>query len=55
MADSLSALSLPPWPGDGEPPRIAAGPRIGVDYAGEDALLPWRFTLTDEGGKYVSL
>lgn len=55
VADSLSALSLPPWPGDGEPPRIAAGPRIGVDYAGEDALLPWRFTLTDEGGKYVSL
>ena len=22
---------------------IARGPRIGVDYAGEDALLPWRF------------
>jgi len=25
--------------------EIAAGPRIGVDYAGSDALLPWRFTL----------
>lgn len=23
--------------------RIIAGPRIGVDYAGEDALLPYRF------------
>lgn len=22
---------------------IVAGPRIGIDYAGEDALLPWRF------------
>lgn len=25
--------------------RIIAGPRIGVDYAGEDALLPYRFKL----------
>lgn len=24
---------------------IVASPRIGIDYAGEDALLPWRFTL----------
>lgn len=24
---------------------IVAGPRIGVHYAGEDALLPWRFRL----------
>lgn len=24
---------------------ILAGPRIGVDYAGEDALLPWRFRI----------
>lgn len=24
---------------------IVAGPRIGVGYAGEDAKLPWRFTL----------
>jgi DNA-3-methyladenine glycosylase len=25
---------------------IEASPRIGIDYAGEDALLPWRFTLS---------
>lgn len=25
--------------------EITASPRIGVDYAGEDALLPWRFRL----------
>jgi DNA-3-methyladenine glycosylase len=31
---------------------IAAGPRIGVDYAGEDALLPWRFWIKDN--KWVS-
>jgi DNA-3-methyladenine glycosylase len=24
---------------------IAATPRIGIDYAGEDALLPYRFVL----------
>ena len=23
--------------------EVIVGPRIGVDYAGEDALLPWRF------------
>lgn len=23
--------------------QIAAGPRVGIDYAGEDAQLPWRF------------
>ncbi len=27
--------------------NIIAGPRIGVDYAGEDALLPYRFRVTD--------
>lgn len=31
---------------------IAAGPRIGVAYAQEDALLPWRFFVN--GNKYVS-
>lgn len=25
--------------------HIVSSPRIGIDYAGEDALLPWRFTL----------
>jgi DNA-3-methyladenine glycosylase len=24
---------------------ILSSPRIGIDYAGEDALLPWRFTI----------
>lgn len=33
------------------PPRnIVAGPRVGVDYAGQDAKLPWRFMAT-QGGK----
>ncbi|WP_276497723.1 DNA-3-methyladenine glycosylase [Pontibacter litorisediminis] len=31
---------------------IATGPRIGIDYAGEDALLPWRFWV--KGNKWVS-
>jgi DNA-3-methyladenine glycosylase len=29
------------------PRRIAASPRIGIDYAGEDATLPWRFTIRE--------
>ncbi|MFM8742542.1 MAG: DNA-3-methyladenine glycosylase [Cytophagales bacterium] len=32
--------------------RIMASPRIGIDYAGEDARLPWRFTLS--GSEWVS-
>ncbi len=32
--------------------QIAAVPRIGVDYAGEDALLPYRFYV--KGDPYVS-
>jgi DNA-3-methyladenine glycosylase len=32
--------------------QIASGPRIGVAYAGEDALKPWRFWV--EGNAYVS-
>jgi len=32
--------------------EIAASPRIGVDYAGEDALLPYRFYV--KGNPYVS-
>jgi DNA-3-methyladenine glycosylase len=27
--------------------KIAASERIGIDYAGEDAKLPWRFTIKD--------
>lgn len=33
-------------------PKIATSTRIGVDYAGEDALLPWRFYI--ENNKWVS-
>lgn len=32
--------------------EIKASERIGVDYAGEDARLPWRFTL--KGSEWVS-
>ena len=32
--------------------EIAIGKRIGIDYAGEDADLPWRFWV--EGNRYVS-
>jgi DNA-3-methyladenine glycosylase len=34
------------------PEHIATGPRIGVDYAGGDAMLPWRFWL--KGNRWVS-
>jgi DNA-3-methyladenine glycosylase len=34
------------------PSEIVAGPRIGIDYAGEDALLPWRFSV--RGNRWVS-
>jgi DNA-3-methyladenine glycosylase len=32
--------------------KIEASPRIGIDYAGDDALLPWRFTV--RGSRWVS-
>lgn len=31
---------------------IDTGPRVGVDYAGEDALLPWRFLLSRNRDRY---
>lgn len=34
------------------PDEIASGPRIGIAYAAEDALKPWRFWV--EGNEYVS-
>ena len=34
------------------PEQVAAGPRIGVAYAAEDALKPWRFWVKDN--EYVS-
>lgn len=33
-------------------PSIAAATRIGIDYAGEDALLPWRFYV--RGNQWIS-
>jgi DNA-3-methyladenine glycosylase len=38
----------PLWIEEGDPVKegdILSGPRVGIDYAGEDALLPWRFIL----------
>jgi DNA-3-methyladenine glycosylase len=35
-----------------KPEEVAEGPRIGIDYAGEDALKPWRFWV--RGNEYVS-
>jgi DNA-3-methyladenine glycosylase len=35
-----------------KPEQVASGPRIGVAYAAEDALKPWRFWV--EGNEYVS-
>ena len=34
------------------PKAVAAGPRIGIDYAGEYALKPWRFWI--KGNVFVS-
>ena len=34
------------------PDEVAAGPRVGIDYAAEDALKPWRFWV--KGNEYVS-
>ena len=34
------------------PNEICAGARIGIDYAGDDARLPWRFTMA--GNRWVS-
>lgn len=34
------------------PPDLQASPRIGVDYAGEHAKRPWRFTI--QGSKWIS-
>ncbi len=38
LGDTLYLL-----PGDRPASEIQCGPRIGIDYAGEDARLPWRF------------
>lgn len=33
-----------------DPNDIIASPRVGIDYAGEDALLPWRFQIKKING-----
>ncbi|MDE5615986.1 MAG: DNA-3-methyladenine glycosylase [Alphaproteobacteria bacterium] len=44
----LCALNSPIWLEAGEPVKnIVCGPRIGIDYAGPDAALPWRFGIAD--------
>jgi len=35
-----------------KPSDIVSSPRIGIDYAGEDALLPWRYTIRNN--KWIS-
>jgi DNA-3-methyladenine glycosylase len=43
------------WIADGETidsQQIISSPRVGVDYAGEDALLPWRFRIA--GNRWCS-
>jgi DNA-3-methyladenine glycosylase len=53
---SLTAASSPVWIEDRKnillPDDICSGPRIGVESAGESALLPWRFFI--KHNKYVS-
>ena len=39
-------------PRKGPAPKVAAGRRIGIDYAGPDAAHPWRFVVA--GSKFVS-
>jgi DNA-3-methyladenine glycosylase len=33
-------------------PEVSSGPRVGIDYAGEFAAMPWRFWM--KGNRYVS-
>lgn len=51
--NGLSLLGPELWIAEAEPPEpnhILASPRIGVDYAGDDAWLPYRFYLAGEPG-----
>ncbi len=38
-----------------EPKEVKTGPRIGIDYAEEDVLLPYRFLLKDPASKLANL
>jgi DNA-3-methyladenine glycosylase len=51
MCNPEAAIWIQPRPEDLSVP-IATGPRIGIDYAGEDAQLPWRFGW--KGHDYLS-
>ena len=55
IQNSLSVSSDTIWFEDPKlkPPEIVTTTRIGIDYAGEDALLPWRFY--DATSKFVSV
>jgi len=49
----LTAPGAPIWiEARDAPVKIISGPRIGIDYAGADAALPWRFGIADS--KYLS-
>jgi len=51
--NGLSLLGPKLWISEADPPepnRMLTSPRIGVDYAGDDAWLPYRFYLAAEAG-----
>ena len=52
--DGADLVTGPVWVEDRRLPRpeIGEGPRIGIDYAGADASLPWRFWVM--GNPWVS-
>ena len=43
VCDSLTDVGLPAQ--QQAPLTVHSGPRIGIDYAGPDAMLPWRFWI----------
>jgi DNA-3-methyladenine glycosylase len=46
LCDPASPLRLEAAPSDESPPRVVAGPRVGVAYAGADwAGRPWRLAI----------
>jgi DNA-3-methyladenine glycosylase len=51
--NGLSLLGPELWIAEADPPKpdlILTSPRVGVDYAGDDAWLPYRFYLAAEAG-----
>lgn len=45
-------LWIEDWGKKVKPSQISKSPRIGIDYAGDDALLPWRFMI--KGNEWIS-